>query len=146
MITNGEPTPTAKGTRMDLDRISKIVDHLSGSAARDIRIRTEEMDLRISFAPRSSEASSQTAQAPSGQTVEAALPGLVYLSPSPGAAPFVSLGDRVQTGQTLMLIEAMKSMLTVTAPTDAIVAEICVTDESQVDAGDVLLRLKEDAA
>ena len=59
-----------------------------------------------------------------GQTVTAPLVGTYYAAPSPDEAPFVSAGDRVAKGQTLCLIEAMKTMNEIPAPCDLVVEEI----------------------
>ncbi len=65
--------------------------------------------------------------------------GTAYLSPSPGADPFVKKGDRVAAGQTLMIIEAMKTMNPIAAPKGGVVAEILVTDSQPVEFGEPLM-------
>tara|TARA_B100001741_G_C16143632_1_gene410142 strand:+ start:79 stop:582 length:504 start_codon:yes stop_codon:yes gene_type:complete len=59
--------------------------------------------------------------------------GTVYVSPEPGANPFVSIGDGVKTGQTILIIEAMKTLNQIPAPRDGIVKRILVEDGSPVE-------------
>lgn len=65
--------------------------------------------------------------------------GTIYLSPSPGEAPFVKVGDQVSTGQTLFIVEAMKVMNPIEAPKAGTVREILVTDGQPVEFGDTLI-------
>ena len=64
--------------------------------------------------------------------------GTAYLAPSPGAAPFVQKGDKVREGQTLMIIEAMKTMNPIAAPRAGVVKEIFITDSQPVEFGETL--------
>jgi acetyl-CoA carboxylase biotin carboxyl carrier protein len=64
--------------------------------------------------------------------------GIVYLSPEPGAAPFVSIGQSVPAGQTLLLIEAMKTFNQIKAPKAGTVARILVSSGTPVEYGEVL--------
>jgi acetyl-CoA carboxylase biotin carboxyl carrier protein len=68
--------------------------------------------------------------------------GTAYTSPEPGAAEFVKPGDRVREGQTLLLIEAMKTFNEIRAPRAGTVGRIMVTNEQPVEYGDVLLILE----
>jgi acetyl-CoA carboxylase biotin carboxyl carrier protein len=67
--------------------------------------------------------------------------GTVYLSPEPGKPAFVSVGKTVKEGETLFIIEAMKTMNAITAPRGGTVKEICVADASPVEFGQTLLVL-----
>jgi len=68
--------------------------------------------------------------------------GTFYRAPSPGAAPFVEVGDAVEMGQTLCILEAMKLMNEVKAEREAIVRRICVENEQAVQYGDLLFELE----
>jgi acetyl-CoA carboxylase biotin carboxyl carrier protein len=68
--------------------------------------------------------------------------GTVYVAPEPGAAPFVKAGDTVSEGQTLLLIEAMKTMNPIRAPRAGKVSQIFVTNAAPVEYGEVLLILE----
>lgn len=74
--------------------------------------------------------------------VTAPVVGTVYAAPEPGAAPFVSVGDTVKKGQTLLIIEAMKTMNPVAAPRAGKVAQILVEDGTPAEYGEVLMILE----
>lgn len=65
--------------------------------------------------------------------------GVAYLSPEPGAAPFVSVGQQVSAGQTLLLIEAMKTFNQIKAPKPGIVTAVLVQNSVPVEYGEVLM-------
>ena len=67
--------------------------------------------------------------------------GIVYLSPEPGAPPFVTVGQTVTTGQTLLLIEAMKTFNQIKAPKSGTVARILVASGTPVEYGEPLVLL-----
>nr|WP_165994136.1 acetyl-CoA carboxylase biotin carboxyl carrier protein subunit [Streptococcus catagoni] len=77
-----------------------------------------------------------------GQLVQSPLVGVAYLSPAPGKPNFVSVGDQVKKGQTLLIIEAMKVMNEVPAPNDGIVTEVLVSNEEMIEYGKGLVRIK----
>ena len=64
--------------------------------------------------------------------------GTVYLQPQPGAPAFVRVGDQVSAGQTLLLIEAMKTMNPIPAPKAGTVVELLVDDAQPVEFGEAL--------
>jgi acetyl-CoA carboxylase biotin carboxyl carrier protein len=65
--------------------------------------------------------------------------GTAYIAPEPGAAAFVKVGDQVTEGQTLMIVEAMKTMNSIPAPRAGRVVEILVADAQPVEFGEPLL-------
>jgi acetyl-CoA carboxylase biotin carboxyl carrier protein len=69
----------------------------------------------------------------------APLVGVAYLAPTPGAAPFVRIGDPIEKGQTLLIIEAMKVMNQIRAPRAGRLARILVTDADPVEYGAPLM-------
>jgi acetyl-CoA carboxylase biotin carboxyl carrier protein len=73
-----------------------------------------------------------------GDVIKSPMVGTVYLQPQPGAPPFVKVGDRVTQGQTLLLIEAMKTMNPISAPSAGVVLEILVGDSQPVEYGEPL--------
>ncbi|MGT2763732.1 acetyl-CoA carboxylase biotin carboxyl carrier protein [Streptococcus intermedius] len=77
-----------------------------------------------------------------GDVVESPLVGVAYLAAGPDKPPFVSVGDQVKKGQTLMIIEAMKVMNEVPSPKDGLVTEILVQNEEMVEFGKGLVRIK----
>ena len=68
--------------------------------------------------------------------------GTVYMQATPGAAPFIKPGDSVKQGQTLLIIEAMKTMNPIAAPRDGKVLDILVGDAQPVEFGEALLLLE----
>ena len=89
---------------------------------------------------RASQASDDVSRHPGAVT--SPMVGTVYTAPQPGAAPFVNVGDTVSEGQTLLLIEAMKTMNPIRAPRAGKVSQIFVTNAAPVEYGEVLLILE----
>ena len=77
-----------------------------------------------------------------GEEVKSPMVGTVYLQATPGAAPFIKPGDTVKAGQTLLIIEAMKTMNPIAAPRDGKVLDILVGDAQPVEFGEALLLLE----
>jgi acetyl-CoA carboxylase biotin carboxyl carrier protein len=71
--------------------------------------------------------------------VHAPMVGTVYLTPEPGAQPFVSVGDEVREGHTLLIIEAMKVMNPIRAPRTGRIVEISVGNGDPVEYGELLM-------
>jgi acetyl-CoA carboxylase biotin carboxyl carrier protein len=76
-----------------------------------------------------------------GHVVTAPMIGTFYSSPSPGEPPFVRVGDHVQAGQTVGIIEAMKIMNEIVADRSGVVVEVLVANAQAVEYGSPLLRL-----
>ncbi len=98
-------------------------------------------------APLAAAPAAPAAAAPAAEADPASLPGAVtspmvgtaYLSAEPGAAPFVSVGQQVSEGDTLMIVEAMKTMNHIPAPHSGTVKRILVTDGDAVEFGAPLM-------
>ena len=86
--------------------------------------------------------SSPTESVAEGDLVESPLVGVAYLAAGPDKPNFVSVGDTVKKGQTLVIIEAMKIMNEIPAPKDGVVTEILVENEEMVEFGKGLVRIK----
>ena len=87
-------------------------------------------------------APAETTVAPEGDVVESPLVGVTYLAAGPDKPAFVTVGDSVKKGQTLVIIEAMKVMNEIPAPKDGVVTEILVSNEEMVEFGKGLVRIK----
>jgi acetyl-CoA carboxylase biotin carboxyl carrier protein len=74
-----------------------------------------------------------------GETVTSPMVGTVYLQSQPGTPPYVKVGDSVAVGQTLLLIEAMKTMNPISAPKAGTVLELLVVDAQPVEFGEPLV-------
>ena len=77
-----------------------------------------------------------------GEEVKSPMVGTAYLQPSPEAPQFVKPGDKVKKGQTLLIVEAMKTMNPIQAPRDGVVSEILVGDAQPVEFGEALVLLE----
>jgi acetyl-CoA carboxylase biotin carboxyl carrier protein len=78
---------------------------------------------------------------PAAGAVPSPMVGTVFVAPQPGAAPFVKVGDTVKEGDTLMIVEAMKTMNPILAPRGGTITEICIADAEPVEFGQTLLIL-----
>ena len=77
----------------------------------------------------------------SGKEITSPIIGTAYLAPEPGAKKFVEVGKKIKKGDTIMIVEAMKTMNHVPATSDGTVKEICVQDGSPVEFGQTLVIL-----
>ncbi len=147
---------------IDPDAIRMLAGILTETGLTEIEIAEKDSRVRVVRAP------AQIAAPPAPQPVTAAAPlslpanlepgpsaeadlashpgavlspmvGVVYLSPEPGAAPFVALGQSVEAGQTVLLIEAMKTFNQIKAPRAGTVGSILVANSSPVEYGEVLM-------
>jgi len=145
------------------DLINELAELLDKSTLSEIEVEDEGMRIRVArtvtatnvsyaapaapaaAAPAAAPAAAVEAPADSG-TVDASHPGAVtspmvgtaYTKPSPDADDFISVGDTVKEGQTLLIIEAMKVMNQIPAPKSGVVKKICYADAQPVEFGEVL--------
>jgi acetyl-CoA carboxylase biotin carboxyl carrier protein len=73
--------------------------------------------------------------------VRSPMVGTYYRAPEPGADPYVALGSRITSGQTVCIIEAMKIMNEIEAEVSGVIREVCVEDATPVEYGQVLYRV-----
>lgn len=94
----------------------------------------------VSAAPAAPTAAPVATAAPAsrGETVKSPMVGTVYLQPNPGSPSFVQIGDMVEAGQTLFIIEAMKTMNPVPAPRAGKLLEVLIEDSQPVEFGEPL--------
>ena len=85
------------------------------------------------------------ASGPVRHLVKAGLSGAIYMAPAPDQKPFVAVGDVVEEGQTLGIVEAMKMLSPIEAEWSGRLAEICVTDGTSVEAGTTLFIIEPEA-
>ncbi len=84
---------------------------------------------------------SRVAAAPVLKEIKSPMVGTWYKSPEPGADPYVKVGSRVTSGQTVCIIEAMKIMNEIEAEITGMIREVCVEDAQPVEFGQVLFRV-----
>ncbi len=106
----------------------RVARHANGAAVAE----TETTLRKASEAP-------TALRGPVAGAVTSPLVGTVYIAPEPGAAPFVKVGQAVKEGDTLLIVEAMKTMNPITAPRAGTVTEICVKDAEPIEFGQVLV-------
>lgn len=138
---------------VDEDLVRKLANLMDDTGLSEIEYRSGEQVLRVARGggimtvgalppPVSGEAPSSQAPAESGPhpgAVTAPMVGVVYLGPEPGSPPFIKPGDVVTEGQTLLLIEAMKTFNPVRAPRAGRIDRILVTDKIPVEFGEELV-------
>ena len=86
--------------------------------------------------------SSKTQNINSGTEITSPIIGTAYHAPEPGAKKFVEVGKKIKKGDTIMIVEAMKTMNHVPSTADGIVKEICVEDGQPVEFGQTIIILE----
>lgn len=149
---------------IDARFVRELADILSDTGLSEIEVERGELKIRVArtltvaaapapvhaFTPApapapTSPSPSATAAAPvqpAGEPVKSPMVGTVYLQAKPGDPPFVTPGARVSAGQTLLIIEAMKTMNPVPAPRDGVVAAVLAHDAQPVEFGEPLVLLE----
>ena len=74
--------------------------------------------------------------------IKSRIVGTAYLAPQPGAKPFVSVGKKIKKGETIIIVEAMKTMNHVPATSDGVVKKVCVEDGQPVEFGQTIIVLE----
>ena len=152
---------------IDTKLVRKLADILSETGLTEIEVAQGELKIRVSrggvaapaapvtyhaapapvaapvAAPSAEAHSPAPAATPAGEQVRSPMVGTIYLQPQPEAPTFVKVGDKVTEGQTLLIIEAMKTMNEIRAPRAGIIAGILATDGVTLAAGDALFLLRE---
>jgi len=128
----------------DGDRRIRVARGLTGVVASAVLPAPAAAGTAAPVAAATTAAAARPAKAEAGHpgAVTSPMVGTVYLSPEPGAPPFVQVGDTVRDGQTLFIVEAMKVMNPTRAPRGGRVAQILVESGAPVEYGEVLLILE----
>ena len=74
--------------------------------------------------------------------IKSPIVGTAYLSPEPGAKPFVSVGKKIKKGETMLIVEAMKTMNHVPSTLEGVVKKVCVEDGQPVEFGQTIIILE----
>ena len=156
------PKDDGKDVPVDIELVRQLADLLTETGLNEIEIERGDLRIRIgrgsSYAEVVSIPSIPSAPAPAmiaapqpapaaapeprGEVVKSPMVGTVYLQSGPGTPAFVSIGAQVTAGQTLMIIDAMKTMNPVPAPRAGKVLEILVDDGRPVEFGEPLVVLE----
>ena len=78
----------------------------------------------------------------SGTVIKSPIVGTAYLAPEPGGKKFIEIGKKIKKGDTIMIVEAMKTMNHVPSTSDGIVKEVCVKDGHPVEFGQTIIILE----
>ena len=128
---------------MDLDRLKAIIDWMASSPLSELELTDGDFHIHLVKTAQSVVTTVPvTSVEPAGATIAAPSFGVVHLSASAGAEPFVTLGQRVEVGQPLCVIEAMKVFTPLEAEAAGTIAAILVEGGAEVTAGQPLFRLK----
>ena len=145
----------------ELDYIEKLVKMVSDSDLTELTLEDNEQAIVIrkekeivqaqvmpqampaaaapAPAPAAAPADEKKDEAPKGKPITSPMVGTFYLASSPGAKPFVEVGQTVSTGQVVCIIEAMKLMNEIESEVSGKVTQICVKDGQAVEYGQVLM-------
>ncbi len=134
--------------KIDKKLIKELKDYLEEFDLSEIEY--QDGDRKIKVARNKIADSSLTAHKPSltsvkeesGTKITSPIIGTAYLSPEPGAKKFVEVGSQIKKGQTVIIVEAMKTMNHVPSTADGVVKKILVQDGQAVEFGQTLLILK----
>ena len=141
--------------KIDKKLIKELVDYLSEFKITEIEYQDGEKKIKVSRAQKSAPEQSATSAIVSpnksvltnnneqkGTRVKSPIIGTAYLAPEPGAKKFVKVGDKIKKGQTVMIVEAMKTMNHVPSSADGVVKKIMVNDGQPVEFGQTLIILE----
>ena len=117
---------------------------------KDTKIKVSKNNVSISNQPAATSANistrnediSEKPKVKSGTEITSPIIGTAYHAPEPGAKKFVEVGKKIKKGDTIMIVEAMKTMNHVPSTTDGVVKEICVEDGHPVEFGQTIIILE----
>lgn len=145
-------TGTTGSMQVDTDLVRELAAMLNDTGLSEIEVEDGERKIRVSrmmtavaapmmAAPAAAPAAAAAPSAPaiSANAMKSPMVGTAYLSPEPDAAPFVSVGQQVKAGDTVLIIEAMKVMNPIVAATSGTVTEILVESGQPVEFDQPLL-------
>jgi acetyl-CoA carboxylase biotin carboxyl carrier protein len=170
MAESKTPAPKLKNeAEIDTSLVRSLADILNDTSLTEIEVERGELRIRVareivaapvmqyaaapapaahapasapSSAPASMPSDPAAIVAKSGEEVKSPMVGTVYLQASPEAPPFAQAGDKVKKGQTLLIVEAMKTMNPIQSPRDGVVQEVLVGDAQPVEFGEPLVLLE----
>ncbi|CAN7201012.1 acetyl-CoA carboxylase biotin carboxyl carrier protein [Brevundimonas sp. LjRoot202] len=159
--------PKLKNDEIDTALVRSLADILNDTDLTEIEVERGDLKIRVArevtmaapvqYAPAAAPAPMAAAPAApqaampsdpativarSGEEVKSPMVGTAYLQASPEAPPFIAPGDKVKKGQTLLIVEAMKTMNPIQAPRDGVVKEVLVGDAQPVEFGEPLVLLE----
>ena len=140
--------------KIDKKLIKELVDNLKEFNLTELEYQEGQTKIKVSKASKSVEQVKSTSMVSpnkavlnktddsEGVRVKSPIIGTAYLAPEPGAKKFIEVGDKIKKGQTVMIVEAMKTMNHVPSTSDGVVKEICVEDGQPVEFGQTIIILE----
>ena len=140
--------------KIDKKLIKELVDHLKEFELTELEYQDGQSKIKVSKASKGIEQIKTSAVVSPNKTVlksadesdgirvKSPIIGTAYLAPEPGAKKFIQVGDKIKKGQTVMIVEAMKTMNHVPSTSDGIVKKVLVEDGQPVEFGQTLVILK----
>ena len=147
---------------MDIRKVKKLIEMLEASELEEIEIQEGEESVRLVKkqshtvvsdgsstkenltsvqSPTDHEPSSKEPVEAEGDTITSPMVGTFYAASSPGAKPFISIGDEIMEGEVVCIVEAMKMMNEITSDFSGIVTAILVENSEPVEFGQSLFRI-----
>mgnify|MGYP001347720679 FL=1 len=138
--------------KIDKKIIKDLVEHLDEFKLTELEYQDGDKRIKVSKASKGISENSKNIEVVSnkpaqssseeGIKIKSPIIGTAYLSPEPGAKKFVEVGDKIKKGQTIMIVEAMKTMNHVPSTNEGVVKTILVNDGQPVEFGQNLIVLK----
>jgi|TARA_Y100000992_G_C21016898_1_gene373841 acetyl-CoA carboxylase biotin carboxyl carrier protein len=138
--------------KIDKKIIKELVDYLSEFNLTELEYQDGDKKIKVSKASKnfvgqnvsdklvsSNKAVLSEQSDAEGNRIKSPIIGTAYLAPEPGGKPFVKVGDKVKKGQTIMIVEAMKTMNHIPSTSDGTVKKIMVNDGQPVEFGQTLI-------
>lgn len=146
---NNQTSPATDGV---INAVRELITMMSKGGINELDLSTGDVTIRLRSAtetttvmtsPRVAETGNTSAplMEPEGHMVTAPMIGTYYSAPAPGEAPFVQIGDEIEAGQVIGIIEAMKIMNEIVSDSSGVVAETLVENAQPVEYGSPLMRL-----
>ena len=160
MAEPGKPAPEGAdggesngAMRIDPSLVRELAELLTENSLTEIEVEDGDRRIKVSrglapvaaaaalpavapaapLAPAATPSADPAPEEVSGTTVKSPMVGTAFLSPEPGAKPFVAVGDAVKAGDTLLIVEAMKVMNPITAPAGGVVKKLLISDGQPVE-------------
>jgi acetyl-CoA carboxylase biotin carboxyl carrier protein len=135
--------------KIDKNIIKELTDYLNEFNLTEIEYTDKDTKIKVSKSTNSSQVVSvassdsiskkEKPKTVSGTEVKSPIIGTAYHSPEPGAKKFAEVGKKIKKGETVMIVEAMKTMNHVPSTADGIIKEVCVEDGQPVEYGQTII-------
>ena len=137
--------------KIDKDKIKELTEYLDELGLSELEYGDKDLKIKVSkwqHAPSDNSSKKieknldtelQDDKSSSGIKITSPIVGTAYHSPEPGAKKFAEIGKRIKKGETVMIVEAMKTMNHVPSTVDGIIKEICVEDGQPVEYGQTII-------